>query len=278
MPLGDVRAMLAAARRRGLAVGSFNVFNLETIEAVLAAAATRRSPAIVAFTERLAADFDLETLALVVRHRAASLGVPIGLHLDHSQSQAGIRRALRAGFTSVMYDGSGIPYEEKVRRTHAIAEMAHAAGVAVEGELGHVPRGSRHGELLADPEQVADFVKRTGVDVVAVAIGSVHGLRAGEAHLDFARLRAIRQETDAYLSLHGSSGIADVELRRGIREGIAKISYFTAASRAASLAMRESWRAGRIVPPYAALSIAARQEFQAKIEERLVVYGGTRRR
>ncbi len=278
MPLGDVRAMLAAARRRGLAVGSFNVFNLETIEAVLAAAATRRSPAIVAFTERLAADFDLETLALVVRHRAASLGVPIGLHLDHGQSQAGIRRALRAGFTSVMYDGSGIPYEEKVRRTHAIAEMAHAAGVAVEGELGHVPRGSRHGEILADPGQVADFVKRTGVDVVAVAIGSVHGLRAGEAHLDFARLRAIRRETDAYLSLHGSSGIADVELRRGIREGVAKISYFTAASRAASLAMRKSWRAGRIVPPYAALSIAARREFQAKIEERIMVYGGTRRR
>jgi fructose/tagatose bisphosphate aldolase len=110
-----------------------------------------------------------------------------------------------------------------------------------------------------------------------VAIGSVHGLRAGEAHLDFGRLRAIRRETDAYLSLHGSSGIADVELRRGIREGITKISYFTAASRAASLAMRDSWRAGRNVPPYAALSIAARRAFQAKIEERLVVYAGGRR-
>ncbi|HSD50836.1 MAG TPA: class II fructose-bisphosphate aldolase [Candidatus Methylomirabilis sp.] len=278
MPLGDVRGMLAAARRRGRAVGSFNVFNLETIEAVLAAAAARRSPVIVAFTERLATHFDLEILALVVRHRAASLGVPIGLHLDHGQGQAGIRRAIRAGFTSVMYDGAGIPYEEKIHRTRAIVETAQAAGVAVEAELGYVPRGSRHGEVLADPGLVADFVKRTGVDVVAVAIGSVHGLRAGEAHLDFARLRAIRRETDAHLSLHGSSGIADAELRRGIREGITKISYFTAASRAASLAMRASWRAGRVVPPYADLSIAARQEFQAKIEERLEVYAGTRRR
>ena len=277
MPLADVRAMLAAARRRGRAIGSFNVFNLETIEAVLAAAAVRRSPAIVAFTERLAAEFDLETLALVVRHRASGLDVPIGLHLDHGQSEAGILRALRAGFTSVMYDGAGIPYEDKVRRTRAIAEMAHTVGASVEAELGHVPRGSRHGEVLADPGLVADFVKQTGVDVVAVAIGSVHGLKAGEAHLDFGRLRAIRRETDAYLSLHGSSGIADAELRRGIREGISKISYFTAASRAASLAMREAWRAGRSVPPYTALSIAARREFQAKIEERLVVYAGRRR-
>ncbi len=269
--------MLAAARRRGRAVGSFNVFNLETVEAVLAAATVRRCPAIVAYTERLAAEFDLETLALVVRHRAANLDVPIGLHLDHGQSEAGILRALRAGFTSVMYDGAGIPYEEKVRRTRAIAEMAQAVGAAVEAELGHVPRGNRHGQVLADPGLVADFVKRTGVDVVAVAIGSVHGLKAGEAHLDFGRLRAVRRETDAYLSLHGSSGIADAELRRGIREGITKISYFTAASRAASLAMRETWRAGRSVPPYTALSIAARREFQAKIEERLVVYEGRRR-
>ncbi|MGE5850351.1 MAG: class II fructose-bisphosphate aldolase, partial [Candidatus Methylomirabilota bacterium] len=138
--------------------------------------------------------------------------------------------------------------------------------------------GSRHGEVLADPGLVADFVQRTGVDVVAVAIGSVHGLKTGEAHLDFGRLRAIRRETDAYLSLHGSSGIADAELRRGIREGITKVSYFTAASRAASLAMRESWRAGRVVPPYASLSIAARREFQAKIEERLALCAGGRLR
>ncbi len=277
MPLVDVRAMLAAARRRGRAVGSFNVFNLETIEAVLAAAAVHRSPAIVAFTERLATDCDLETLALVVRHRAMAVDVPIGLHLDHSQSEAGIRRALRAGFTSVMYDGAGIPYVEKVRRTRAIAETAHAAGVALEAELGHVPRGSRHGEVLADPGLVADFVKRTGVDMVAVAIGSVHGLKTGEAHLDFGRLRAIRRETDAYLSLHGSSGIADAELRRGIRDGITKVSFFTAASWAASVAMRQTWRAGRAVPPYVTLSIAARRAFQAKIEERLVVYSRGRR-
>jgi len=278
VPLGDVRVMLAEARRRSRAVGSFNVFNLETIEAVLAAAVARNSPVIVAFTERLAGDFDLETLALVVRHRAAGLDVSVGLHLDHGQREAGILRALRAGFTSVMYDGAGIPYEEKVRRTRAIADMAHGFGAAVEAELGHVPRGSRQGEVLADPGLVADFVKRTGVDVVAVAIGSVHGLKAGEARLDFTRLRAIRRETDAHLSLHGSSGIADAELRRGIREGITKISYFTAASRAASLAMRQGWPAGRNIPPYAELSITARRAFQAGIEERLVVYAGGRRR
>jgi fructose-bisphosphate aldolase class II len=269
--------MLTAARRRGRAVGSFNVFNLETIEAVLAAAVARSSPVIVAFTERLAADFDLETLALVVRHRAAGLDVPVGLHLDHGQSEEGVLRALRAGFTSVMYDGVGIPYEEKVRRTRAIADTAHGFSAAVEAELGHVPRGSRQGEVLADPGLVADFVKQTGVDVVAVAIGSVHGLKAGQARLDFARLRAIRRETDAHLSLHGSSGIADAELRRGIREGITKISYFTAASRAASQAMRESWPAGGNVPPFVALAIAARRAFQASIEERLVVYTGGRR-
>jgi fructose-bisphosphate aldolase class II len=268
--------MLAAARRQGRALGSFNVFNLETIQAVLAAATTRRSPVILAFTERMAADFDLETVATLVRHRAAPLPNPIGLHLDHSQSEAGVLRALRAGFTSVMYDGASIPYEEKVRRTAAIAEMAHAVGVCVEAELGHVARGSRHEEVLGDPGLVADFVKRSSVDVVAVAIGSVHGLTAGEAHLDFDRLRAIRRETGVFLSLHGSSGIADAELRRGIREGIAKVSFFSAASRAASLAMREAWRRGRHIPPYAALSIAARRAFQARVEERMAVYAGRR--
>jgi fructose-bisphosphate aldolase class II len=269
--------MLAAARRRGGAVGSFNVINLETIEAVLAAAAAHRSPVILAVTERLATDVDLETLALVVRHRAADLALPIGLHLDHSQTEAGIRRALRAGFTSVMYDGAGMPYGEKVRRTRAVAEMAHAVGVAVEAELGHVPRGSRHGGVLADPGLVADFVNRTGVDVLAVALGSIHGLTAGEAHLDFGRLRGIRRETNAYLSLHGSSGISAAELRRGIRNGITKVSYFTAASWAASVAMRRAWRADRAVPPYLALAMAARRAFQAKIEARLVVISRGRR-
>jgi len=276
VPLVDVRAMLAAARRRRQALGSFNVFNLETVEAVLAAAVARRCPVIVAFTERMAADFDLEAVALLVRHRAAALPISVGLHLDHSQNEAGILRAIRAGFTSVMYDGADIPYEEKVRRTRAIAEMAHAEGLCVEAELGHVARGSRKGEVLAEPSLVGDFVERTGVDVVAVAIGSVHGLKAGEAHLDFGRLRAIRRETDAHLSLHGSSGIADAELRRGIREGITKISYFTAASRGASLAMRQTWGSGRDVPPYAVLSTAARRAFQVRVEERLAVYAGSR--
>ncbi|MBI3084290.1 MAG: class II fructose-bisphosphate aldolase [candidate division NC10 bacterium] len=276
MSLHDVRTMLAAARRRHQALGSFNVFNLETVEAVLAAAVARRCPVIVAFTERMASDFDLEAVALLVRHRAALLPVPVGLHLDHSQSEAGILRALTAGFTSVMYDGAGIPYEEKVRRTRAVAEMAHAEGVCVEAELGHVARGSRKGEVLAEPSLVGDFVKRTGVDVVAGAIGSVHGLKAGEAHLDFSRLRGIRRETDAHLSLHGSSGIAGAELRRGIREGITKVSYFTAASGAASLAIRQTWRNGRLIPPYAVLSIAARRAFQAQVEERLAVYAGRR--
>ncbi len=276
MSLHDVRTMLAAARRRHQALGSFNVFNLETVEAVLGAAVARRCPVIVAFTERMASDFDLEAVALLVRHRAAALPVPVGLHLDHSQSEAGILRALKAGFTSVMYDGAGIPYEEKVRRTRAVAEMAHAEGVCVEAELGHVARGSRKGEVLAEPSLVGDFVKRTGVDVVAVAIGSVHGLRAGEAHLDFSRLQAVRRETDAHLSLHGSSGIAGAELRRGIRDGITKVSYFTAASGAASLAIRQTWRNGRLIPPYAVLSIAARRAFQAQVEERLAVYAGRR--
>ncbi len=276
MPLADVRAMLAAARRRRRALGSFNVFNLETSEAVLAAATSHRTPVIVAFTERMAADFDLETLAVLVRHRAALLPIPIGLHLDHSQSEAGVLRALRAGFTSVMYDGAGIAYEEKVRRTSAIAEMAHAVGVCVEAELGHVARVDRREEVLADSSLVADFVRRSGVDVVAVALGSVHGLKAGEAHLDFGRLRAIRAETNAYLSLHGSSGIADAELRRAIRAGIVKVSYFTAASRAASLAVRQAWPCGRDVPPYATLSIAARKAFRARVEERLIAYAGTR--
>lgn len=273
MPLADLRSLLERARRRRVALGAFNVFNLETIDAVLAAAIAARLPVVVSVSERMAADFDLETLAMIVRSRAARLPIAVGLHLDHGQSEAGILKALRAGFTSVMYDGHGIPYEEKVGRTRAVVGMARPLGVTVEAELGHVTRGTRGTAAdLTDPELAGDFVARTGVDVLAVAIGSTHALKARTARLDLARLRAIRRQTQAFLSLHGGSGVPDAEIRRAIREGITKISYFTRASRAASEAARAVWRASRDTPPYANLAKAARAAFQAEVADRLAVF------
>jgi fructose-bisphosphate aldolase class II len=279
MPLADVGHLLAQARRRKVALGAFNVFNLETIDAVLAAATAARLPVLVSVTEKVTADFDRETLAMIVRARAASLPIPIGLHLDHSQSEAGILKAIRAGFTSVMYDGQGIPHAEKIRRTRAIVDMAHAVGVLVEAELDHIPRRGDPAEAgLTDPRLAGEFVERTGVDLLAVAIGSVHALTERTARLDLARLRAIRRQTGAYLTLHGGSGVPDAEIRRAIREGITKISVFTRASRAASEAIRDLWRGSRETPRYADLARAARAAFQAEVADRLAVFSGRSRR
>jgi fructose-bisphosphate aldolase class II len=149
-----------------------------------------------------------------------------------------IARALRAGFTSVMFDGYGLEYDEKVAQTKLVVRLAHAVGVPVETELGHVGRESlvdESGEAgeLADPAIVQDFVQRTGVDLLAVAVGSTHGMAAPEAGLDLNRLRQIVQAVDCYLSLHGGSGISVSHLRSAIDLGVSKVSVFTTLARRA---------------------------------------------
>jgi fructose-bisphosphate aldolase class II len=224
--------MLAEAKSNGYAVGSFNVFNMESLLGIIDAAVRKQSPVIVAIAESHMEYLDLESFMPMALELARRAPVPVGLHLDHARSLEVISRALRAGFSSVMYDGYQLPYETKVEDTKLIVRLAHAVGVTVETELGHVgriggPEGILESGELADPRVAGDFVQRTGVDVLAVAVGSTHSMDSPEAGLDLDRLKLIADSCDCYLSLHGGSGISVPHLRSAVDLGVAKVSVFT---------------------------------------------------
>lgn len=235
MGLLTVACLLEKAQRDGYAVGSFNVFNLETLIGVVRAAEEAQSPVIAAISPRHFTHVRFETFVPLAREIAQETSIPMALHLDHAQDIDTIVRAIRCGFTSVMYDGLGLGYGDKVQQTRLVSGIAHAVGVTVEAELGHVGRaGIQHAEELTDPEAAPDFVRRTQVDSLAVAIGSTHGMKTTGAELDLKRLVAIKRGVGGtFLTLHGGSGLSDEEFRRGIENGICKISVFTRVARSA---------------------------------------------
>ena len=240
MPLVKLDEALRHAAQAPYALGAFNVVGIEFAEAILQAAEELRSPVILSIAEVHFPYVVPENIGPSILAMASRSTVPVVLHLDHGQSLDAAVRALRCGFSSVMFDGSKLDYEENVRQTGEIVRVCHAAGVPVEAELGAVG-GSETGEVVghADPklytapEQAGDFVSRTGVDALAVAIGNVHGKYRGDPCLDFDRLAAIARVTGKPLVLHGGSGIPDRDMRRAIDLGIRKINVYTAMSQAA---------------------------------------------
>jgi fructose-bisphosphate aldolase, class II len=230
--LSNLTPLLKDAKAAGYAVGSFNVFNMESLLGFIDAAVETQSPLVVAIAESHLPYLDLESFMPMALELARRAPMPVALHFDHARSLEIIERALHAGFSSVMYDGYQLPYETRVEETRLVVRLAHAIGVSVETELGHVGRlGGSEGVLesgeLADPAVAHDFVQRTGVDVLAVAVGSTHSMTAPEAGLDLERLKQIAQSSDSYLSLHGGSGISVSHLRAAIGIGVSKVSVFT---------------------------------------------------
>jgi fructose-bisphosphate aldolase class II len=176
---------------------------------------------------------DFEHMVHVATLSAEKESIPCGIHLSHGNMDQ-VKRAINAGFTSVMYDGSALPYEENIRTTREVADYGHAHGVAVEGELGALPPSDENGfagnEIMTDPSLAKDYVARTKVDILAVAIGNAHGFYKGKPMLDFERLEQIRfalMAYDVYLTLHGGSGIPEDHIRRSISMGIKKICIYT---------------------------------------------------
>lgn len=209
----NLTGMLAAAQSGGYAIGNFNVYSYETIRGVLEAGAATGTPVIVAFGERYLPNMDFRTVVALCETVAADLTVDYAIHLDHCKSMANCYRALAAGFTSVMYDGSALPFEENLANTAAVVQVAHALGASVEAELGSLASGDNSQESednetqsYTDPEQARDFVARTGVDALAVSIGTVHGNYKGEPNVRVDILQDIRAAVDTPLVLHGGSG------------------------------------------------------------------------
>ena len=206
--LVNTKDVLKEAQNKKYAVAAFNVFNLETVQAAIQVAEREHRPVIIALGERYFPTVNVEGFAAMVRALAAKASVPISLHLDHAYEKESIIRAIENGFTSVMYDGSKYDLNENIRRTKEIVDLAHQAGVSVEAEIGSLARGAFSDEeegdgTLTDPQSAKQFVAATGVDFLAAAIGTVHGMYQGEPHINLPLLEKIREVVDIPLVLHG---------------------------------------------------------------------------
>jgi ketose-bisphosphate aldolase len=269
-------AALRDAHAEGWAIGAFSVYNLEGAQAVCAAAELEQAAVILQAGSSAFAYAGRRALAGLALGAAADSHAHVGVHLDHARELDEIRACLALGYSSVMVDGSALPFDDNVRLTRTVVEAAHAAGAWVEGELAGIagdedrsadtPTGA-----LTDPAAAEAFVARTGVDALAVAIGNVHGISATPVTLDFDRLAAIRDRLDVPLVLHGASGLPDAQLAHAVALGVAKVNVNTELRRALKHALLAigaappdgDGMAELLAPARAAITSVARQKIRA---------------
>lgn len=233
MPLVNPLYFLDKAREKGIAIAAFNVHNMETIQAVVEGAAEEKSPVIIQTTPGTLKHAGIPYVAACVKEAGRLYDIPIALHVDHCPSYQTIVQCIQHGYTSVMIDGSMLPYDENVALVKKVVETAHYAGVAVEGELGRI--GGTEDDMVVEdenafftvPSEAKAFVEDTGIDFLAVAIGTAHGIYKGEPKLQFERLSEIRKTVDVPLVLHGASGVPEASIKEAIRRGITKINIAT---------------------------------------------------
>ena len=224
--------ILRDAEEKKYGVGLFNLLNLEMARGIIEAAEEERSPLILGVAEVHLPLIPFEYAALIMNDIAKKASVPVCLHFDHGVDFGKIKAAVDAGFSSVMYDGSALPYEENIANTLAVSKMAHAKGVSVEAELGHVgggEGGTDDGveEMYTKVEQVTDFIERADIDALAVAIGTAHGPYKKKPVLDINRLAEIYKVSSKPLVLHGGSGLSEQDFRNTIANGIRKVNICT---------------------------------------------------
>ena len=252
--LVNLKDVLIPARKGQYAVGLFNAPNLELARGIIEAAKELRSPVIIGTAEVLLPITPLEDIAAIILSMARRATVPVVLHFDHGLTFENCLRALQLGFTSIMYDCSTDTYEENVRKVGEMSRIAHAFGASIEAELGHVGdnegsveavEGADTASLYTDPEQAQDFVTRTDVDALAVAVGSAHGAYKLPPKLDFDRIDQIARVTGIPLVLHGGSGLTPDDFKRAIAKGINKVNIFTDINVASAKAVRDSLAVGK---------------------------------
>lgn len=231
MALVPMTELLAKAEAGGYAVGAFNANNMEIVQAIAMAAEKEQAPVIMQASQGAIKYAGLDYIIGLVKIAAESTRVPIALHLDHGTSFDQVVRCIRGGFSSVMFDGSQLPLEENIRITKKVLDIARPVGVSVEAELGKIGGTeddiSVKESLFTDPREAEVFVKETGVDALAIAIGTAHGQYKGEPKLDFERLVEIRKLVSIPIVLHGSSGVPDAAITKAISLGIRKVNIDT---------------------------------------------------
>lgn len=240
MPLVRSKEILVEARRKGYGVPGLLGGNLEMVIGQIRAAEEKRSPLILVFNQEVTPKVPIELGIPLIVNAAKRAKVPIATILDHGHSLELILQAIYWGASSVMFDGSALPYEENVRQTREVVRVAHALQVCVEAELGSIagsavdPKDLGPESLFTDPDVAVDFVERTGVDALAISFGNVHGVYRGEPNLDLDRVRKIYSVVSVPLVMHGGSGLAKSDYPRVIESGISKVCYYTAMGIGAS--------------------------------------------
>lgn len=248
--LVNMNDILLPAKEGNYGIGFFNAINVEMARAVIETAEELQAPVMVGTAEILLPTMELELVADYLIPMAKRASVPICVHYDHGLTFARCMEALRLGFTSVMYDCSTVSYEENVSRVAEMVKICHGMGATVEAELGHVGDNAGVGKLehpedyYTDPDTAEDFVKRTGADALAVAVGNAHGDYAFPPKLDFERIDTISKKTNIPLVLHGGSGLADDDFRRAVKLGISKVNIFTDIDKAGKSGMEAGIAAG----------------------------------
>ena len=261
MTLQNVLPWILQAQQDGWAVGAFNANTLEQAQAIVLAAQDDAAPAIIQVSHRALTYIGngneiqgLKYIAAVGKTAAESVTVPVALHLDHGTERE-VLQALAVGFTSVMFDGDGLSFEENISITKRLCEVAHSVDACMEAEVGEVPKpdGKDFDEAAIDftqPDEAAQFAEATGIDTLAVALGSVHGLKTKQISLDLDRLGEIRNRVSIPLVLHGSSGVSDHDIKQGIAMGLCKVNVATQLNQAFTGAIRGVLdRDGEVVDP-----------------------------
>ncbi|WP_440555367.1 class II fructose-bisphosphate aldolase [Streptomyces sp. SCPE 10] len=249
MPLVPTRALVSKAAAAGRAVAAFNVITLEHAEAITAGAVAAGAPGVILQISENAVRFHggrVEPIARAAAEVGTACDVDVALHMDHVTDMRLLRTAADAGFSSAMFDAGAQPYAENLAATRAAAEWAHGAGLWLEAELGYVggkpdaPASAHAAGVRTDPQEAARYVADTGVDALAVAVGSSHAMTERSAALDHVLIKRLREAVPVPLVLHGSSGVGDDDLRQAVQAGIVKINIGTALNVAFTGAVREA--------------------------------------
>lgn len=242
--LVNLNDVLIDAQKKHYAVGLFNTIDTDMLEGVISAAEELCSPVIIGTAEVLLPYGELNLISPSVIAAAKAAKVPVVVHYDHGLTVERCKQALDLGFTSIMFDGSAGDTAENLKTTAEMVKLAHSMGVTVEGEIGHVGEAvtddGATDDMYTTPQEAVDFVAATGVDALAVAIGTAHGVYRTKPRLDLGRLAEIRAAIDTPLVLHGGSGLSDDDFRNAISGGIAKVNIFTDLCRAGLSAIRQN--------------------------------------
>ena len=242
--LVNLKEILSDARKNNYAVGCINTPNVETLKAVIAAAEEVKAPIVIDHAEVHDSIIPLESIAPYMIEHAKKAKVPVCVHLDHGVSYSFVMRAIRQGFTSIMYDCSALPFEENVRKVQEFVKIARDLNITVEGELGMLPSGDddtheethalEGAEYYTDPDQAVEFAERTRVDALAINFGTAHGIYKAAPKLDTDRAKKIVSgvREDCSVVMHGASGVDEEQITKAINSGISKINYYTYMSTA----------------------------------------------